>query len=87
VVVGDEALGAFAGDFVDGVDEKDAAFALGRRPGFKVTNCDLKRRRYSASRGIETRSFAEQADYLLNAARQILPQFVNPESNHAPIDA
>ena len=33
VVVGEEALGAFAGDFVDGVDEQDSAFArlgLGR---------------------------------------------------------
>ena len=36
---------------------------------------------------LETSSIVEQADYLLHAARQILPQFVNPESNHAPAEA
>src|SRR6266699_331227 len=56
-------------------------------PGFEVTNFHLKRRRSSASPGLETRLIVKQADYLLHAARQILPQFVNPESNHTPAEA
>ena len=32
-------------------------------------------------------SIVEQVDYLLHAACQILPQFINPKSNHAPAEA
>src|SRR5205823_1754222 len=87
VVVGEKALGAFAGDFVDGVDEEDAAFArlgLGQalRSQIVILNAGGPRPRW----GLKTRSFVEQADYVLHAAWQILPQFVNPESNHAPAE-